>query len=75
LSQLVLKTMSGKTVVLSVPRSLTVLGVKRRIELGEGYPVSRQRLIFGGSALADDRTIGSYDIDMESTIHLVVSTS
>mmetsp|Transcript_20243 Transcript_20243/g.23103 ORF Transcript_20243/g.23103 Transcript_20243/m.23103 type:complete len:555 (+) Transcript_20243:121-1785(+) len=52
----------------------TVLSVKKEIFEKEGdCPTERQRLIFKGRILEDDRTLSDYGIEDGSTIHLVKS--
>ncbi len=65
------KTLTGQTIVLTVTPRETVADVKVKIERQEGIPASRQRLIFVGEQLSDERRLLDYDIQHESAVHLV----
>ena len=72
--EIFVKTPTGKIVSVVVDYSTTIRAVKLKIEHKEKILFKYQRLIFAGRRLEDSRSVSNYNIQINSTLHLEITS-
>ncbi len=72
--QIFVKTLTGQTITLEVEGSDTIDSIKAQIQDRIGIATGSQQLLFKGNPLEDGRTLADYNIQNESTLHLILIT-
>ena len=67
-----MKMPTGNTVEMSIPWPYTVESFKQMISKNEGIHPLRQQIMFNGRMLEDGHTFDEYNIQIGSTLDLVV---
>jgi ubiquitin C len=70
--QIFVKPLNGQTIVLEMDMNDTIRKLKYKINKKEGIPIRTQRLTFLANILEDKQTISHYNIQNESTLHLIL---
>lgn len=71
-NQYFIKTLTGKTITLFLPKDALVYEMKACVHLKEGTPPDQQRIIFQGREMELDKKITDIGASNEATFHLVL---
>ena len=70
--EIFIKTLTGKTITITIDSNDTIEYIKYRLQEKEGIPIDQQRLIFAGKQLEDHCKLSDYGIQKHYVLHLVL---
>ena len=69
-----IKTLSEKKITIDVQPSNTIIDIKEKIKEKENIHPARQKLLFQGRELIDNKTLVDYNIKNESILQLIIKS-
>lgn len=73
--QVFVKEPAGKTLTLEVEPTDTIDSILSKVQEKTGIPPKKVRLVFGDKTLESGKTLSDYNIQKESTLHVILLTS
>lgn len=70
--EILIKVITGKTIILNVDSYDQIKQVKEKIQDKEKISIDKQRLIFLGKPLENNKTLSNYNIKNNSYLYLVL---
>lgn len=70
--QIFVKSLTGQCMTFDVDRNESIDLIKAKIQEKQGIPQEQQRLIWAGKDLQIGKTLSDYNIQQDSTLHLVI---
>lgn len=70
--QIMVRNLTGKTVIFEFEPLDTIERVKAKIERREGVSSQHQRLIYAGVELQNGKTLSDYNIRREAIVYLIL---
>ncbi|KAK2960697.1 putative Cyclin-dependent kinase 2 [Blattamonas nauphoetae] len=70
--QIFIRDLTNKSITIKVRDSDTIYSLKKIFEAKEGIPPDQQRMLYAGKDLQNCQTLQDYNIEKNSTLHLVI---